>query len=573
MTDVPAGSRVSSGDARPELVVEAVNGLTVVTPARPRDGDVTAALTFRVGVADEPLAMRGICHLIEHLGLSNFQSDRLRWNGSVDLSRTTFLAEGPAAEVTRFLREVTSALGSLPESRIGHERRILQVEAQSRAGSIFESLLAMRYGLRGPGIVIAPEWGLEWLEGDQLRAWVSEWFTASNAALWSTAPLPADTLELSAGVPCYPTLPPRDLRLPLFEARDTPLVALSSVVPRALASSVVTAQIARRLWQRLRREHGLSYSPTASYSPLSADRAAVALSAETHAEHRHETVMQFLRTLSEMAEQGASDEELTATRQGMREQWQQPGAEAAHMDGVALGMLFGVADPLYERYEGDLERLTSDDLAAAARTIRDQALLIVPAGCENAADPPFRPYSIPTTSPVAGRRARWQYAPIGDVYGLTFGPDGVTHWNPDGRGTTVRFDACAGVIAWRNGARLLYAADGTMLDLRPGEWRGYAAVLDCVDAHAPQPMARLDRDLERDPEWISQAKRWRMARIWERWGSAIGAVASIGGVAVLVALLEMASTPSRRGPVLAFLVVAIVVGFASWIARKDMRAS
>jgi len=158
MTDVPAGSRVSSGDARPELVVEAVNGLTVVTPARPRDGDVTAALTFRVGVADEPLAMRGICHLIEHLGLSNFQSDRLRWNGSVDLSRTTFLAEGPAAEVTRFLREVTSALGSLPESRIGHERRILQVEAQSRAGSIFESLLAMRYGLRGPGIVIAPEW-------------------------------------------------------------------------------------------------------------------------------------------------------------------------------------------------------------------------------------------------------------------------------------------------------------------------------------------------------------------------------------------------------------------------------
>ena len=200
MTDVPAGSRVSSGDARPELVVEAVNGLTVVTPARPRDGDVTAALTFRVGVADEPLAMRGICHLIEHLGLSNFQSDRLRWNGSVDLSRTTFLAEGPAAEVTRFLREVTSALGSLPESRIGHERRILQVEAQSRAGSIFESLLAMRYGLRGPGIVIAPEWGLEWLEGDQLRAWVSEWFTASNAALWSTAPLPADTLELSAGV-------------------------------------------------------------------------------------------------------------------------------------------------------------------------------------------------------------------------------------------------------------------------------------------------------------------------------------------------------------------------------------
>lgn len=62
----------------PDLAVDTVGGVTVLTPARPRPGnDVTAVLTFRVGVADEVVTIRGITHLVEHLGVTRFWSDAL----------------------------------------------------------------------------------------------------------------------------------------------------------------------------------------------------------------------------------------------------------------------------------------------------------------------------------------------------------------------------------------------------------------------------------------------------------------------------------------------------------------
>jgi len=565
MAEAPADQGSPVRDPRPRLTVQTVHGLTVIHPEQPADGDVTAALTFRVGVADETLPMRGICHLIEHLSLSHFRSDRLQWNGSVDVSRTTFIARGPAAEVERFLREVVDGLRSLPEARVAHERRVLQVEAQSRTDSIFDALLVLRYGLRGPGLAIVPEWGLEWLDAAEPQRWAAEWFTASNAALWSTAPLAVTDLTLPTGVHRPPIVPEPMFAVPIVQARDTPLIGLMSQVPRALASSMATYIVARHLLQRLRHEHGLSYTPSAAYSPLTASAALVSMSAETHAEHRGDTVVQFLEALEELADHGPSDEALAAARSYAGDQWAQADAAMVHMDAVALGTLFGLEDPLYGRFAEDMARLTRESIATAVRAVLDGTFLIVPAGCESSVPRRYRPFRAAEVAPVSGASARFRYAPIGDPFRLTYGPEGVTHWDADGDPTTIRFDACAGVVAWRDGSRLLHGNDGTTLDLRPESWKRYDAVRSCIDDHAPQPMARVDRVPATDPDWERQAKRWRLGRIWNRWGKSIVLAGGVLWVAVLVIVFD----PTAFGVYGAMLVAGSFLWGFYQVTRKS----
>lgn len=51
--------------------------------------EMTAGLVFRVGMADEQLARRGITHLIEHLALYPLgPSARMHYNGQVDAVTT-----------------------------------------------------------------------------------------------------------------------------------------------------------------------------------------------------------------------------------------------------------------------------------------------------------------------------------------------------------------------------------------------------------------------------------------------------------------------------------------------------
>src|SRR3712207_7380070 len=51
-------------------------------------------LVFRVGVADEPLPMRGASHLVEHLALFPFGQPAFGFNGVVGATATSFRADG-----------------------------------------------------------------------------------------------------------------------------------------------------------------------------------------------------------------------------------------------------------------------------------------------------------------------------------------------------------------------------------------------------------------------------------------------------------------------------------------------
>src|SRR5262245_51104623 len=108
-------------------------------------GPFRAVLSFRVGVADESLPVRGICHLIEHLAIEPKQ--RLyTYNGWSSIDATGFWAEGRPDEVLGYLSGVAAQLRSLPLDRLAPEKRILTTESSGRSGSITAALLTARCG-------------------------------------------------------------------------------------------------------------------------------------------------------------------------------------------------------------------------------------------------------------------------------------------------------------------------------------------------------------------------------------------------------------------------------------------
>lgn len=568
----------------PDLAVDTVGGVTVLTPARPRPGnDVTAALTFRVGVADEVVTIRGITHLVEHLGVTRFWSDALAWNGSVDPTRTTFTAQGPADEVVRYLAEVTAALSDLPSDRLEHERRVLQVEARSAPAGVIQSLLALRFGLQGPGVAAYPEWGLEWLGMDDVQRWASEWFTASNAVLWSTAPLPGLQLTLPAGRPRPPQLILPERTLPAFQVRGAGLIAMGSVVPRTVAHAAVARELDVRL-RRLRHEEGSSYRTGVSYSQLSGEHAMVMATADVHDDVVLEATGSFQQALHEMVQMPVTEDALAAHTRSVAAQLTGDDAAPAWMDRVAMRVLHAVPDPFDDDVLHQLTLLNPAAVHRAAEGLLDQAMLLVPEGATDAVMPPFLPYQPPETEPVRGARLYSLTPTLGTAARLVYGDAGVTHLDEDDNPLTVRFDALAGVVAWEDGSRLLYAIDGTGLYLDAQGWRRFDRVRDCVDRNARGPVAPLPRSPDRGVQ-PDVGPGWRFAqRVVDRLGWLPVAVlvgltlGAMGGLLTRVLRFlagELAWLGEYQNKVLGIAAILVLwAAFAcwNWLERRRTRA-
>src|SRR2546423_1223864 len=115
-------------------------------------GPVRAALTFRVGYADETLARSGITLLVEHLALHRLGVTDYHYNASVRATSTVFHTTGSTDDVTTFLQGVCAALRDLPTDRLDIENGILRTERQSRSRPVNDAMPRRRYGARGYGL-------------------------------------------------------------------------------------------------------------------------------------------------------------------------------------------------------------------------------------------------------------------------------------------------------------------------------------------------------------------------------------------------------------------------------------
>ena len=111
-----------------------------------------AGLLFRVGWTDEPLHMRGLTHLVEHLALTSLGVDEpYPGNAFTSATMTGFAMNGTPEQVVDFLERVTSGLRDLPLDRLDHEVQVLRAEEHARPPGLSSRLLRCRFGAMAMG--------------------------------------------------------------------------------------------------------------------------------------------------------------------------------------------------------------------------------------------------------------------------------------------------------------------------------------------------------------------------------------------------------------------------------------
>lgn len=157
-------------------------------------------LVFRVGRADETLAVSGITHLVEHLAFPHGHADEVGHNGTTELTRTTFYAWGDPSDAAQFIHRVSIGLSRPAVANIEAQKSIILTEEAGSAGGTVSELLLERYGPLGPGIVGYRQLGLHGIGAGHVEAWSSRFFTADNAIVCMTGPPPQRlALELPRG--------------------------------------------------------------------------------------------------------------------------------------------------------------------------------------------------------------------------------------------------------------------------------------------------------------------------------------------------------------------------------------
>jgi zinc protease len=478
------------------ITLQEVDGIPALVA--PTTGPMHAGLAFRVGFADEPLARRGITHLVEHLALYSFGVADYHYNGATGVEHTFFHMQGVEADIVAFLNGVCAGLRDLPMARLGVEKEILRTEESSRGESPAERLALWRHGARDHGMPGYPEWGLHGLTPDDLRSWVSRYFNRGNAVLWIAGPgVPAGLrLDLPDGTRQVAPAPSSTLPVrPAYFTGDSNVVAWDAVVRRGAAAGVFADVLKRMMFRSLRQEGGLSYNVLTDYTPRADGRAVIMAVADSLPEKADAVLGGFVDVLA-AARLGMIDEAEVATVVNQRrDEMKHADAAGGRLPGQAFNLLDGRPLQSLEEALAELDAVTRDDVAAIAAEACAEGLLMTPgdneAGWAGFAEAPSESGTV-----VDGI----VYRSIGDsAPRLTAGERGVSMTRMDSA-VTVLFDECAAVLAWPDGGRIFIGNDAVQVRFEPALYPDGHAVVAALDARI-RPEVRVTMP-PRDPERI-----------------------------------------------------------------------
>ncbi|MEV0460609.1 insulinase family protein [Catellatospora methionotrophica] len=522
----------------------------VPTLVAPSSGQTAAGLMFRVGQADETLSRHGLTHLVEHLALHDSGLSDYHYNGETASVYTHFHLRGSESDVVGYLDKVCAGLAALPMHRLEIEKEILRTESRSRGGTT--TLPVRRYGARGYGLPGYPEWGLSRLGPDDLRQWVEDYFTRDNAVLWIAGRgVPAGLrLPLRSGV--RRVVPPPTAVLPstpAWFAGDDTSVVFSAVVRRSTAASVHSGVLERELFRDLRQEGGYSYTATSSYDPRGDGYATITAYADALPEKQGAVLGGFVDVLARMRHGAVDPRSVAAVRTKALDKLNHPEIEAARLPGHALNLLTGQRHLTVDELRAELSAVTAEQVHAVAVEAADTGLLQTPhrttadwAGFAAA----------PTSSAHEADGRRYAHRDDADV-ALVIGPQAAGIVRPGSR-ATVRYDACAAMLTWPDGARRLIGDDGIVLHLEPALWAVPQAELAALDA-AVDPDRHLPMPL-RGPDAIPRPAAGRPTAAASRGGAAnageviaivlltlVAVALGVFGVAQAVAAIRTGGTP------------------------------
>jgi predicted Zn-dependent peptidase len=466
----------------PPIYQDDLNGLPVFWASVP--GPARAALVFRTGRVDEPLVRGGVSHLVEHLALTALGSVPYSRNGHVEPLRTVFYAHGTQQEVADFLSGVTAALQSLPWHRLFLERQVLRTEAASRSTTVFESLLATRFGARSHGALAYEELGLRGLGSDYIGDWAAQHFCKENAAVWMTVP-PPEGLHVSL---------PSGTRWPYPEARELTFqkpaavfqqqprgVAFSATVHRSVAASSLGRILQRRLQDTLRNELGLTYAVNAAYYVVDAERALIYVAADCLPAEAPGLAIRMRELLEGVANSGTTPTEIAQDADALRRATADPMSMLALLDRFATASLTddepAPPDVLLRKLEA-VEPASHAKLMSGALA---NAIWALPAGTGAGlpACPEWSAQRLTGKDFVPRSKGRKGNSPTK----LTVGSDGVTCWQDEARVVTVLYDDCAALLRWQDGQRVILGNDGFRIPIVPSRWKKGEQAVEAVDSH------------------------------------------------------------------------------------------
>ena len=546
----------------------------------PTTGPAHAGLAFRVGFADEPLARRGITHLVEHLALHSAGGADYHYNGATGVEYTYFHMQGSEDELAAFLNGVCASLRELPMRRLAVEKELLQVEANGRSSGPTDQLALWRHGARDYGMPGYPEWGLPAITEDDLRDWVARYFTKDNAVLWVAGEgVPAGLrLDLPDGV--RRPFPAPSSALPVTPAwfpGSSGALAWNALVPRAARSQVFAGVLERVMFRELRQEGGLSYAANTSYEPVGADRALITAVADSLPDKHGAVLGAFVDVLAALRVGRVDEADVVAVIKKQTEGLRHADEQGALLPGRALNLLAGRAVLSVDEVIAQVKAVTAADVVEVAAAADTTGLLMSPRTDARWTGLTAAPGNSDTT--VSGTEHRSLERPDER---LTVGPDGVTVSSENSR-ATVLFADCVILRAWPDGARYLVGPDGIVVCVEPTLWAGSDAVVRQIDAGVPAAV-RVDQPA-RDPDEIPRPEpaaaparsshprpRPRLSAVFPPssrtlWGLA-GLVAM--GFALWLIYLKESFGDQGNSPLLTAVAVAAVL-FAAQAARRYFR--
>jgi hypothetical protein len=466
----------------------------------PGSGQTRAGLAFRVGFVDEPLARRGITHLVEHLALHSAGVADYHYNGATGVEFTLFHMHGSDEDVATFLSGVCSSLLELPMHRLAIEKDLLRAEANGRGARVADDLPMWRHGARDYGMPGYPEWGLTAITEDELHEWVARYFTKENAVLWVAGERIPEGLKLM-----LPSGERRPLPTPSSALPETPAwfagpsgaLVWDALVPRCVAAPVFADVLERAMRREMRQESGLSYTVTTDYDTLGAERAVVTALADALPEKQGALVGAFTDVLAAMRIGRIHEADLAAVVKQRVEGLEEAARRGATVSGQALNLLVGAPVRDVAEMIDDVRAVTVAEVADIAAAAAASGLLRTPdtradwAGYTAA--PAFSEHTVDGTS-YASLAEPGERLIIGAADGVSRSSQNTT--------ATVRFDACSIVLAWPDGGRQLVGHDAMVVTVEPTLYADGPAAVARMDRHIP---AGLRVDLPaRDPGDIPQ---------------------------------------------------------------------
>ena len=445
------------------LVETTIDGVYTLFVERD-DPQTRAGLVFRVGQADESLAVRGLTHLVQHLALHEVSGGRVHDHGSTGVIHTEFLASGTGEEVAAVLGGVCAALREPPTHLLTAVREVMEAEDVATDRSALRSS-AVRHGAQAHGLESYPELGLPGLGEVDVQTWASVAFTRGNAVLWVTGRrLPRDLdLELPDGpLVEAPPLPSVLARTPAwYPDPGSGEVELTAVLPRTPAADLVACLLERAVRRDVVERERLADTVTVSCAPRDLEKQVVRLHVRGHPDAAPALVGAVVDAVGALCWGSTSDDELDDAREDLFEQYEGEDADLESLSRLAVSALLGENPARRPDPTHALLQVTADDVREVGDQLHRSALVRAP-------DPglDWAGYDAVPSGSTWAVEGGGILAVDGSDEVLVLSDVGVTR-HSGYRKASVRFDDVALLQRFADGGRWLTGTDGTEVRVEP----------------------------------------------------------------------------------------------------------